>query len=239
MKVENQGSQSKSQGEGTKITKAPKFDLVLSLTALTLILIVALCFFVLGIGLNPAAQLAFITLPMAFAPSMLIVPASLLFGTWQIVNHRERYSSRQKALRKYLLITILLLSIFYPFWCTCLPVYGIRFGVTLTGGVDELQSWAVHILDMPLDEVVDEEAAKHDHYIVRTDLYSEQMRTISPIQVSIIISEDEEPYLNIPLAGGFFPGWGIRVGRPGFRLKDREGIWVSRWADGVYGFSCH
>jgi hypothetical protein len=111
--------------------------------------------------------------------------------------------------------------------------------VEITGGVEELQKWAVHILDMPIYEVIDKEAAKHDRYIVRKELYSSQMRKISPGWVSIITYENEEPYLNIPLAGGFFPGWGIRMGRPGFRPPYSESVWFFQWADGVYGFACH
>ena len=219
--------------------KAPKIDLVLLLIALVLIIAVALCFFLLGLRLNPVAGLAFWGLPLFFFFSMLIVPLSFIFGTWSIVKQRNRYTTLQRIIRKCLLIMILLLSLSYPIWYNRLPLYGVRVCVETTGGVDELQKWAVHILDMPVAEVIDEETAKHDMHIVREDLYSPQMRKISPGMVYIITYENEEPYLNIPLAGGFLPGWGIRVGRPGFYPQEIEGGLLFRWADGVYGFACY
>jgi hypothetical protein len=54
--------------------------------------------------------------------------------------------------------------------------------------------------------------------------------------VILIEPEGEEPYLQIPLAGGFVPGWGIKVGRPTFRPKDDSSIKVYCWKEGVYGF---
>lgn len=243
MRDGEQSSQSNSQEENSisscQRQKASKLDIVLSLIALVLIIAVALCFFLLGLRLGPLAGLAFWGLPLFFFFSMLIVPLSLVFGTWSIVKKRNRYTTLQRMIRKCLLITILLLSLSYPIWYNRLPLYGVRVCVEVTGGVDELQKWAVRILDMPVDEVIDEEAAKHDMYIVRKDLYSPQMRKISTGTVYIITHENGGPYLNIPLAGGFFPGWGIRVGRPGFCPQEIEGGLLFRWADGVYGFSCY
>jgi hypothetical protein len=214
---------------------------VLSLTALVFIIAIALCFFLFGLlRLGPFAGLAlFFIFPVLFFFAMLIVPLSVVFGIWCIKKRADRYTAVQKLIRTCLLIAVLLLSLSYPFWCARLPVYGVRVCVAITGGVDELQNWAVHILDMPIEEVYDKEEAKHGTYIIRRELYSPQMRKISQGEVYIISYENEEPYLNIVLAGGFFPGWGIRVGRPDFRPPYSGSIWYSKWADGVYGFACH
>jgi hypothetical protein len=230
--------------EGDVITlrqtqKAPKLDIIFSLIALALIFMVALCFFLFGLDLESLAGLVFWGFPLVFFFSMLLVPLSLVFGTWSIVKKRNQYTTLQRFTRKCLLITILLLSLSYPIWCICLPVYGVRVHVEITGGVDELQKWSVRILDMPIDEVIDKEAVKDNMYIVRKELYSPQMRKISPGWVIIITHENEEPYLNIPLAGGFFPGWGIRMGRPGFRPPYSESVRFFQWADGIYGYACH
>ncbi|MHC4365759.1 MAG: hypothetical protein ACYSTJ_09855, partial [Planctomycetota bacterium] len=69
------------------------------------------------------------------------------------------------------------------------------------------------------------------------ELYSEQVRRIATIEASIVESDDGERYINFPLAGGFVPGWSIRVGKPGFRGDTYGEALVQRWGNGVYGFS--
>jgi hypothetical protein len=219
--------------------KPPKIDFIISLIALTWICIVALCLFLLGLNPKPIAGLVFWGFPLMFFFSMLTVPFSLVLGIWSLVKQNVRYKIMQKTIRKFLLIMILLLSLSYPIWSCYLPVYGVRVRVEITGGVDELQKWAIHILDMPIDEVYDKEAAKNGVHIIRKELYSPQMLKISPGWVNIITYENEEPFLNILLAGGFLPGWGIRVGHPSFRPPYSDGVRYFQWSNGVYGFFCN
>jgi hypothetical protein len=230
------------KGEGKTTRKVPRSDVWVGLTAIVLIILHDLFWFMAGYNPNLPSALEFVAFcagALLFLGATIIVLASLvmLFIRW--IRYWPYYSKRDRLMRAGLAVVILLRVLCHPTIMQHAPLLGVRLKVATTGGVDELQKWAVKILDMPIEEVVSEEDLARDFLRVKKDLYSEQVRQIATMWVFIGESDDGERSLNFPLAGGFVPGWSIRVGRPGFRGdsdSDSDAL-VQRWGDGVYGFS--
>jgi len=220
--------------------KVSRLDIWVGLAAVVLIILHDLSWFMAGYNPNLPSVLEFIAFcASAFiflgAAITVLVSLVMLFIRW--VRYWPHYSKRDSRIRAGLAAVILLRVLCHPTVMQYAPLLGVRLKVATTGGVDELQKWAVKILDMPIEEVVDEEYIKSELFIVKKNLYSEQVRQIATMWVSIGESDDGERSLNFPLAGGFVPGWSIRVGRPGFRGDIDSDALVQRWGDGVYGFS--
>jgi hypothetical protein len=214
--------------------KVPKSEIWVGLATVVIIIAHDLCLLVLGYG---SGYGEFVALPLLFLVGIFMVAVSVIMLARGLRRSRLRYSKVGVVMRALLLIAILLRVLYHPTVTRYMPLVGVRLKVQTTGGVGELQKWAIMILDMPIEEVVPEEDLARDFLRVKKELYSEQVRQIATMFAYIGESDDGEKYINFPLAGGFFNGWGIRVGKPGFREDTNGEALVQRWGDGVYGFS--
>ena len=217
--------------EHDKNIRLPKGEIRFCLAAMCVIFADYLCVFLTGYGSNTA----FLCLPVTFLFGVILVPITLIFLVIRMYKYWDRYSKRGKYLRIFFSIAIPFFIICYPINMKYLPVYGIRLRVATTGGVDELQSWAVNLLEKPREQILAED--DHETKLIKRELYSEQIRQISPPVVYLNETENGEPFLHIPLAGGFFSGWGIKIGRPTFQAEEYGSMYLQKWKDGVYGFS--
>lgn len=222
------------EAEAKAGVKVPRSDVWVGIATVVIIIAHDLCLLVLGYGLGYGE---FVALPLLFLVGITMVPVSVVMLVRGLRRSRPRYNKGGVVLRALLVIAILLRVLGHSLLITYIPLSGVRLKVATTGGVDQLQKWAVKILDMPIEEVVPEEDLARDFLRVKNELYSEQVRRIATMWTSIGESDDGERYINFPLAGGFVPGWGIRVGKPGFRGDTDGEALVQRWGDGVYGFS--
>jgi hypothetical protein len=114
----------------------------------------------------------------------------------------------------------------------------VRLTVLLTGGQDELQSWAVDLLGKPRDGM------DHDggtRWTIPQEYWSPQVRRLGPAKVFVdSIFENEGEGVCLFYGGGFLH-WSIVAGPPGsrpnpeFDYPARDSIWF-RWADGLYNW---
>ncbi|MBP7053293.1 MAG: hypothetical protein KBE65_19975 [Phycisphaerae bacterium] len=107
-----------------------------------------------------------------------------------------------------------------------------RLFVALTGGRDELQAWAVALLDSPRDPNDFDDRVPEERW-------SPQVRRLRPKAVDIqSVFENGTDGVRLAYGSGFFHWW-IVIGRPGSRPDPRHNdpngfdYWL-RWGDGVY-----
>lgn len=211
--------------------RVPKGDIILSSVAIVVVLLLYLCFLLMGYGSNTP----FLCLPLIFLSAIGLVIAAVIQLIVRLHKYWDRYSIGGIILRIFFLVVLLLLTVFYPKGASYLPVLGIRLHVEATGGLDELQEWAIGILDQPEEAVL--EGDPNHIKLIKPELYSEQLQKLSPQMVILLEDDGNEPYLQIPEGGGFMPGWGIKIGRPIFQAEEDDSIHLFKWKEGVYGFS--
>jgi hypothetical protein len=209
----------------------PKGDIIVSCVAVVVLLLLYLCILLMGYGSNTA----FLCMPLIFLSSIGLVIAAVIQLIVRMYKYWVRYSVGGIILRTFFLIVLLSLTVSYPKGARYLPVLGIRLHVEATGGLDELQEWAIGILDQP-EEVVLKGDPNHIKRI-KPELYSEQVRKLSPGTVILIQDDGNEPCLQIAKGGGFVSIWGIKVGRPTYEVYGRRSMRLYKWRNGVYGFS--
>ena len=211
--------------------RVPKGDIIFSSIAIVVVLLLYLCFLLLGYGSN----IAFLCMPLIFLSAIVLVITAVIQLIVRMHKYWDMYSVGGIILRIFFLIVLLLLTVFYPKGASYLPVLGIRFHVEATGGLDELQEWAIGILDQPEEVVLKGDPNQIKR--IKPELYSEQVQKLSPGMVILIQDDSNEPYLQIAKGGGFVPVWGIKIGRPTFEAYGRRSMRLFKWKDGVYGFS--
>lgn len=111
-----------------------------------------------------------------------------------------------------------------------------RLTVALTGGQEELQAWAVALLDEPRDPNSPDVWRERG---VPRERWSKQVRRLRPNQVCVQpVFESEGEGVCLHYGSSFFHWW-IVVGRPGSRPDlslnaPNSDIFWYRWADGIY-----
>jgi len=170
----------------------------------------------------------------------LLMLVSLLFGGISVFSGLFVKANRQGTrLWKHvgvLVCIVVLLPVLTvgPGNYFCLVDLRMRLAVALTGGQDELQAWAISVLDAPHGSLEQAEQGS-----VPERIWSKQVRRLKPGRVWIerVFDNDGEAVV-FGYGGGFFH-WYIVVGRPGSRpdpkLNDpnSDNFWY-RWADGIY-----
>jgi hypothetical protein len=207
------------------------WDVVLAVIALIVAGLQAADLFLLGLGLG-----GYFILYGAMGLSVL-GPAALIVMLLRVGRNMEQMNRKARVLRGVLLICLLLVGAFYVFspgfMMSYLPTdLGMRLKVSVTGGVDELQKWAVDILESPQEEVVETESTTS----IKKELYSEQVKRLCRQYVFISTGwGDEIRHIKISWGGGFHH-WGILIGPSSFKTGNNERQHVYRWCDGVYGY---
>jgi hypothetical protein len=166
-----------------------------------------------------------------------VMCVALLYG-WITAFAGLRVKSNPRGLRRWMHIGILV----------AIPILGglanifslvdlrMRLAVTFTGGQDELQAWAIKILDEPRGS----SGQGSDDRIPR-ERWSEQVRRLKPKWVRIEpLFEDGGEAVRLCYGGGFYH-WNIVVGRPGSRPDPKfndpdHDEWWTRWGDGLYNW---
>jgi len=110
-----------------------------------------------------------------------------------------------------------------------------RLAVAMTGGQDQLQTWAVAVLAKPRDQM----HGDGQDWIVPQEDWSDQVRRLKPIRIYIkpVFANGGEGVC-LPYGSGFFHWW-IVIGRPGSRPDPKfndpnQDEWWLRWGDGIY-----
>jgi len=162
-------------------------DVILAVAALIVAGLQAADLFLMGLGLG-----GYFILYGAMGLSVL-GPVALIAILLTVNRKMEQMKRRERVLRGILLICLLLVGAFYAFspgfMMSYLPTdLGMRLKVSVTGGVDELQKWAVDILESPQEEVVETESRTS----IKKELYSEQVKRLGRQYVFIPAGGDDE-----------------------------------------------
>jgi hypothetical protein len=136
-----------------------------------------------------------------------------------------------------LIFALLLISLFFILSPGFLLSYlltdiGMRLGTAVTGGSDNLQAWAVEILQKPQEEVVENGSMNY----LKTQFFSKQVHRFETKRVYVVPKrQDEQSHIAIIWGSGFHH-WGILVGPRTFHTVSNDHQHVYRWRDGVYGY---
>lgn len=178
-------------------------------------------------------------IPCLLTPVVLL---SLLFGAVAVIiglalkvnRSRSRYWKHVAVLSANV-VFLYLLSVGPANYFALIDVRA-RLAVALTGGQGELQAWAVGLLAVPREGMIERMESRR----VPTEHWSRQVRRLRPNSVHIgPFFKDTQPGVSLGYGGGFFHWW-IIVGPPGSlpnpRLSDPNNFddsWI-RWSDGIY-----
>ena len=161
-------------------------------------------------------------------------------GLFQKRNHRQPRLWQNVATLATIVGLLYLLTFGpgNPFGLLNLRMRGL---VALTGGQEELQSWAVDLLTQPRDsmDVVLSVGDKPEKWAVQEEYWSKQIRQLRPKRVIIErLFEGDKEGVCLRYGGGFLH-WYVIVGPPGSipdpKLDEDppDSFWL-RWRDGVY-----
>jgi hypothetical protein len=207
-------------------------DVKLAVLALALVAFHALELLLFGFGLATC----FVVL--IFFGLILIVPVAAVYLLVAMAVYWKTFTAKQKLIRMALFLSLLLIVLLHlrsPLFLICSPLtdWGIRLRVAISGGVDNLQTWAIEILEKPADEVGESELSI---YRIKKEAMSKQVRGFNASYVYIVPGyQGREPHVRIIWGGGFHH-WGIFVGPRGFHAESDQGQRIYRWCDGVYGY---
>jgi hypothetical protein len=115
-----------------------------------------------------------------------------------------------------------------------------RMRVAVTGGQDELQSWASQLMAKPRDQIeaYEESGAVAYEWTVPKQHWSKQVRRLNPKRIRIERSfESNREFVHLMYGGGFLH-WSIGIGPPdaigdlAVEKKAADCVWF-RWDDGI------
>jgi hypothetical protein len=166
----------------------------------------------------------------------LLMSAALLYG-WISVLRGLSLMPNRRGFRHWTHIGILLIIPILLLLGNYFRLLDVRtrLAVAVTGGQDELQTWAVAVLGKPRDRM----HSDGEQWTVPEEDWSEQVRRLKPGRVYIrAVFENGGEGVCLPYGGGFFHWW-IVIGRPGSRPDPRfngpsHDEWWLRWGDGIY-----
>jgi len=174
----------------------------------------------------------------------LVFPAAIIFGVIAFISAnpaKPPYLERSKRVVVAIFL-ILEIGIFLFLFCGGFPVLinlGMRLNVARTDGIDELQSWAMDILEKPEAEIFID---PNDKYSLRAgeikkEFLSKQVMAISTDNHVFIVYKPQGRYVLIRIGGGGFIefNWGVIISLPDVKIEV-ENTNFRKWRDGVYGY---
>jgi hypothetical protein len=219
-----------------KITKGlpslfPK-DIHFAIAGVLCFILGSISAFFWGLG-GPTLLLLFIVfLPMGLIATLI----SLIYMFFTLVRKWPQLAKPTKTVRFVLAGTLLIFTCFFFFadGFTELESLAMRLNVARTGGIDQLQAWAMDVLEKPLEDII----VAPDKYLplLKDELYSEQVKKMHPMRVRVS-SDSDNRYIVIQIGGGGFvqTDWGIVITPPSTSFKtDRASL--IKWRDGFYAF---
>jgi len=167
----------------------------------------------------------------------LLILVVLLYGWISVLEGLFVESNRQGfRLWKHIALLLLIPAMLYMGNYFSLLDLRMRLAVAFTGGKDDLQAWAVALLDGPRDALT---LNGSEQWSVPPKCWSKQVRRLKPHGVRIEpMFENGQEGVILPYGGGFLH-WQIVVGPPDSRPDrnptgpPRDNFWF-RWADGIY-----
>lgn len=218
-------------GEKDKaLEKRTSADVILALIALTVIVFHILELIAMGFGVGGC---------FIFAGSMamlVLVPLAVFFMLVRTALRWKKLKFKQRIFRIALTLSLILISLYFIFspgfmMNFLLTDIGMRLKTASTGGAEQLQVWAVDILEKPRDEIVGNDSLGR----IKKDFLSKQVQRFSSRNIYIASGAEDEQHIRIIWGGGFHH-WGILVGSPTFQTTSDDRQCVYRWRDGVYGY---
>jgi hypothetical protein len=210
------------------IEKRTSADVILALIALTVVVFHSLDLIAMGFGVG-------FIFDVSLAIAML-VPLAVILMLVRIAWRWKNLKTKQRIYRIALILSLILISLFFFFspgfiMNFLLTDIGMRLKTASTGGAEQLQAWAIDILEKPQNEIVEDDSSGR----IKEEMLSKQVQLFRsrPIYISSRAG-DEEAHIRIIWGSGFHH-WGILVGPPTFQTTSDDRQCVYRWRDGVYG----
>lgn len=222
----------KDEGKHKVLAKRAGPDVILALIALVVIIFHSLDLIAMGF-----CRGAFIfDVSMA---AVVLVPSAVLFMLVRTALQWRKLKAKQLILRTSLTLSLIVISLYFIFspgfiMNFLLTDIGMRLKTASTGGVDQLQAWAVDILQRPQDEIVEDDSLGS----IKKEMLSKQVQSVSGRGGNIYVASKTKwkgSHIRIIWGSGFHH-WGILVGPPTFRTSSNDWQCVYRWRDGVYGY---
>ena len=167
---------------------------------------------------------------------LVISPIALIYMIVTLIRKRAQVTVGKVIARFILAVILISASYFFLFAQGTLRIESLtmRTRVALTGGIDQLQDWAVEILEKPFEEVVTDPNGIFPW--LKKELYSKQLKDINPVLV-LVISKPEKKYVIIRLMGGGFieSDSGVIVASPSAKVETDRARLI-KWRDGVYAY---
>lgn len=224
--------------ESTAPTQRMSVYIKFGIAGLVVTVCSAIAFILFGFILFPLV-LIFFPLALASIITLLFGGVFVLFG---LTRKENRKLSRVLQYLATLSAIIAMLCLVTIGPCNFIRLIDLRtrLVVALTGGQDELQSWAMQLLDKDRDRMDDSR-----RWDVPKEYWSQQVRRIywiQPTGVSVDnFFENNQRGVRLIFGGGFFH-WSIVIGPPGSvpdpKLNDfvLDSFWI-RWRDGIYNWA--
>lgn len=219
------------EGERTDevVEKRASADVILALIALTVVVFHSLDLIAMGFGVGFIFDVS-----MSIA---MLVPLAVFLMLVRTAWRWKNLKTKQRIFRIALTLSLILISLYFilnPGFLMnfLLTDIGMRLKTASTGGAEQLQAWAIDILEKTKDEIVGDDSLGR----VKKDFLSKQVQHFSKGGIYIASSSgDEEAHIRIIWGSGFHH-WGILVGPPTFQTTSDDRQCVYRWRDGVYGY---
>ena len=179
---------------------------------------------------------------LAFAiPAWFIVMAGLVSAGVGLADKRNRHGPDGRRHTAVFVVNLTLALFLFPGLGTIRTLnLHCRMRVAMTGGQEELQSWALELMAKPRDQIetYDEPDAVAYEWTVPKRHWSKQVRRLNPKRIRIERSFKNGQEIVCLLYGGGFLHWSIGVGQPkaiddlAVEMKAADRVWF-RWSDGI------
>lgn len=209
-------------------------DIVLAFGTLFLIIYNIAALVLLGFGELPIVGWLLIPLPFFSLAILVFTPASVVYLLYSCFRYRKKLSAKQVYFRLILIFILPIIPIFHYISPGFLLNYTVtdtvmRWNVNRNGGMDQLQAWAVEILQKP--EI--KKSARHTD--IDSNMKSDQVHQLKgDVFVRPEFSETLS-HVDITYGGGFHH-WGIVIGPRTFTPQKDEHYHYIYWQDGIYGY---
>ncbi len=215
----------------------PQTDLEFAVVSLVLFVIGSVSLFML-MAANHICLFSIILLMgcLSLFGGLVISPIALIYMIVTLIRKRSQVTAGKVIARFVLAVILISVSYFFLFAQGTLRIESLtmRIRIALTGELDQLQNWAVEILEKPFEEVVVDPNGNFPR--LKKELYSKQLKDINPVHVWVI-SGLEKKYVIIRLMGGGFieSDSGVIVASPSAKVETDRARLI-KWRDGIYAY---